>query len=276
MQKIGDIKTNIPKSGHTSDLADLTEKERIQWMVDSLNRSAGDINDGYDCEKCHNKGFIALAVEHNGHWYENVRPCKCMKARKMLRRLSDSGLKGVVEKYSFDKFQTEDAWQTTLLQAAKEYAANPKGWFFIGGQSGAGKTFLCTAISVQLLRQQMEVRYMLWRDEAAAIKAIITESAEYQRRVDELKNVEVLYIDDLFKAGSSGVTTGDINLAFEIINYRYMKNKTTIISTEQTIQQLLVIDEAIAGRIAELAGGNCFNIRKDGSKNFRTKHIKEL
>jgi len=267
------MKMNIPKSEHTSNL---TEKEYVQRMADSLNKSPGDINDGYDCEKCHNKGFIVIAEERNGHWYEKSLPCKCMKARKMLKRLSDSGLKGVVEKYSFDKFQTADIWQATLLQAAKDYAANPKGWFFIGGQSGAGKTFLCTAIAVQLLRQQMEVRYMLWRDEAAAIKSIITESAEYQRRVDELKKVEVLYIDDLFKAGSGGVTAGDINLAFEILNYRYMKEKPTLISTEQTLQQLLILDEAIAGRIAELAGGNCFNIRKDGSKNFRTKHLKEL
>lgn len=275
MRQFGEIETNIPKSALASNHS---EKERVQLMADSWNKSEGELHldDGYLCDKCRNKGYIVTIEEYRGHWQEKLLPCSCIKPRKMIAKLNRSGLKGAVKKYAFENFATDDLWQATILQAAQQYAASPQGWFFIGGQSGAGKTHLCTAISVQLLRQSMEVRYMLWRDEAASIKSIITESADYQKRVDELKKCEVLYIDDLFKAGKGGITAADINLAFEILNFRYINEKPTIISTELTMQEILNIDEATAGRVAERAGNNCFTIRKDGSKNWRTKGIKEL
>ena len=69
----------------------------------------------------------------------------------------------------------------------------------MGGQSGAGKTHLCTAVTVHYIRKGKEARYMLWRDEIAQIKAIVTDSAAYAARMDALKKTPVLYIDDLFK-----------------------------------------------------------------------------
>lgn len=70
--------------------------------------------------------------------------------------------------------------------------------------------------------------------------------------MEPLKKVKVLYIDDFFKGS---VTSGDINLAFELLNSRYISpDKITIISSELTIEQILKYDAAIGGRIAERAG----------------------
>ena len=103
--------------------------------------------------------------------------------------------------------------------------------------------------------------------------------------MQELKTVEVLYIDDLFKPirGANGQITppsyADIRLAMEIINYRYNNPVLiTIISGERTIDELLYLDEALAGRISQLSkeGGYCINLAKDGKKNWRMKGIVEL
>lgn len=70
-----------------------------------------------------------------------------------------------------------------------------------------------------------------------------------------------------------------MNAAFEIINYRYNnQDLITIISSERTLTDLLDIDEAIAGRIAEKSkpGGYCINLNKDTKKNWRMQGIVEL
>ena len=76
------------------------------------------------------------------------------------------------------------------------------------------------------------------------------------------KTVEVLYIDDLFKTEQGrNPTTADVNIAFEILNYRYRNPELiTIISSERTIQDIVKIDEAVGSRIFEKSRNCCINI----------------
>ncbi len=157
------------------------------------------------------------------------------------------------------------------------------GRIFITGNSG--KTHLCSAIAIKLLKQGYDTRYMLWRDETTKLKSLVNDTEEYERLINEIKNADVLYIDDLFKTGKSDngkaqkPTPADINLAFEILNYRYNKNLPyTIISSECTLSDLIQIDEAISGRIAEksLNGDWCLSIKPNISKNYRFKGISEI
>jgi DNA replication protein DnaC len=163
-----------------------------------------------------------------------------------------------------------------ILSAAMEYAKNPEGWFFLGGQSGAGKTHLCTAICREFLLAGKRVRYMLWRDDVVKIKGAVTDSEEYSKMIEQFKTVDVLYIDDLFKTGKAAdnsiqkPTGADINVAFEIINYRYNNPALlTIISSELTEDELIDIDEAIGGRIYERA--KAFTIGKSRERNYRIR-----
>lgn len=50
-------------------------------------------------------------------------------------------------------------------------------------------------------------------------------------------------------------TESDINIMFEIINYRYLKNKPIIISSELIQSKLLDFDEAVGSRIIEMCKG---------------------
>jgi DNA replication protein DnaC len=269
---------------------EMTQQEYEQCKADVYNNSEGNLNDsdGYNCDLCKNKGWIA-EVQRNeqfGYYSEVHTPCKCQKARQAIRRLNRSGLKNVVKDYTFDKYETPDAWQQTIKQTALRFCKDElNNWFYIGGQSGAGKTHICTAIAVHYIKHDKEVRYMLWRDEINRIKPVINDAEQYRELVTPLKEADVLYIDDLFKNGKDKQgnveppTAADVQLAFEIINYRYNNpNLVTIISSERTLVELNDIDEAIAGRIAERAkeSGYCINLRKDKSRNWRMKGLGEI
>lgn len=153
------------------------------------------------------------------------------------------------------------------------------GRIFITGNSG--KTHLCTAICREFLLNCKAVKYMLWRDDVVALKGLVNDTDAYKELIDTYKQCEVLYVDDLFKTGKSNdglkqrPTAADVNIAFEILNYRYNNpNLLTIISSECTVNDIIDIDEATGGRIFERA--TAFSLKPDVSKNYRLRGVTEL
>lgn len=261
-----------------SSCSNLTEQERLQKLAESENAMVGSKNltDGYNCDICKNRGYIIKTVESDGMW-ENVQcTCKCERSRKSIRNLKASGLANVIDYYRFDNFKATEEWQKGMYELAKTFstALDSNEWLFMGGQSGSGKTHLCSAAAIELLRRGKEVKYMLWRDESRKIK---DDNFNGGKLIEYYKDVEVLYIDDLFKTGKAygdevqKPTAGDINLAFEIVNSRVAQKKKTIISSESTIFELFDIDEAVAGRIKQMCGAYCISISKDAGKNYRKR-----
>ena len=268
---------------HTSEHP-LTQEEREKRNAESFNQSVGHLNeqDGYNCDKCHNKGMIMRAYQlDSGIWTTASSWCECHKVRTTIKRMQKSGLKNIIKDYTFQKYQATEDWQQKLKEAAKEYCKDQKGWFFIGGQSGAGKTHLCTAICREFLLSGKEVKYMLWRDDVVKIKACVNDLDAYEGMIDTYKKCEVLYVDDLFKTGKGNdgmkqkPTSADVNIAFEILNYRYNNpDLLTIISSECTVNDIIDIDEATGGRIFERA--KAFSLKPDKNKNYRLKGVMEL
>jgi chromosomal replication initiation ATPase DnaA len=146
---------------------DMTPKEYEQYKVDDWNRTPGNRHeeDGYECKICLNKGTVAKLIDNgNGTYSHCFTDCRCVETRNSIMRMKRSGLKDIIKDYTFDKFIASEPWQKAIKDAAQEYAKNPEGWFALCGQSGAGKTHLCTAICREFLLAGRKVRYMLWRD----------------------------------------------------------------------------------------------------------------
>lgn len=202
-----------------------------------------------------------------------VSECACMKIRRSVWRLKASGLGNMVEKYTLDNFKAVAPWQKDMKDTAKRFiASNDWNWFFAGGQVGAGKSHICTAIITELLKKY-PAHYMLWRDEVNRLKANLMDDAQYCRQMDKLKRIKVLYIDDFLKgAVGETVSPSEIRIAFELINYRYNNQElVTVLSSEKTIGELMGMDEATASRILERCGEFVLNISRDETKNQRLK-----
>lgn len=217
----------------------------------TLNETAGSMP-GEDCPICRNKGYVALVDGLSVYTSE----CSCVARRRMAKRIRESGLEDLMQTYTMDAYRAERPWQRDVKRKAIAFVDEPGGeWLFVAGTPGTGKTHICTAVCKLLVSAGKEVRYMLWRDEAPRLKAMVNDRDAYERHVRDLKRVDVLYIDDFFKGT---VTDADINLAFEILNARYNSRRlATIISTEKSIERLLEIDEAIGSRIYERSKRYC-------------------
>lgn len=254
------------------------EKQRVEIF----NDIPGNLNeqDGYECNACKNRGVVAVLVENNQRWTREIRFCKCKKIRDGIMRMKRSGLENLLKKYRFENFQVTEQWQQTIKEKAVRFSENPSLMFYIGGQSGCGKTMLCTAIARKLLYSGMSLRYVMWRDTSVRLKGLIKEEAQYSQLMDKLKHIDVLYLDDFLKVPigqeESKPTCADLSLALEIINYRYNAKLITLISSEWTVREIIDFDEALGGRIFELGGEYCVGVKKDKKRNFRIRNIEEI
>ena len=203
--------------------------------------------DNFDCPVCKNTGNILY--EKDGAWYG--KECECMNTRRSLRRIKLSGMDDMMERYTFENFQTPDGKRKVLKEKAMAYC-DDGGWLYFSGNPGSGKTHLCTAICSELMRRGKNVYYMAWRDESRKMKGLVN-SDEIDEPMRRLKRVAVLYIDDFFKGS---MTEADVRLAFEILNARYNDTKLrTVISSEYGIEKILELDEALGSRIYERSKG---------------------
>ena len=232
-----------------------------QNKVDTFNAGSENDGTGVECEACNNRGMVAFL---NDEGVFAVRPCKCSGTRLTARRLQKQGLYEISKKKTLDAFEEKTETQKKLKSLVQKYIAEqvPR-WLLLCGQSGAGKTHLCTAAFVKIsFVRGVDGRYLLWNSDGRRIKAAAKEGDD--RLLRDFKKTKLLYIDDLFKCKKDvEPSDADVRLAFELLDYRYSHKLMTIISTEMQLEDLRSLDEAIYRRIREMCGEYIGSIGRD-------------
>lgn len=266
----------------TESTCSLTEEEFLQLKADGYNQEKGKLNDleyfeklgydkkyfesyAFDCKKCNNKGQV-MQTDGKSLFTSN---CSCINTRIALYKIRcDYNLD--IKRFKFENYDISEKWQKEFKDLAIKFTKTENEWFFVGGQSGAGKTMLCTAILThKIFKQNKSFKYFSWSKDSEQLKF---DKDTADAVIDRLVATDVLYIDDLFKVKDNDVklvTPADIKLVLKILDSR--KNKTTIFSSEFNIADLRTIDEATAGRIYENCKSFCVNLEKDKCRNFRFK-----
>lgn len=220
--------------------------------IDSKNilKSEEDEIVEYKCSKCRDLRFILKDNE--------AIPCTCKALREAEEILLNSGISEEFRKKNFDNFNYSYNMEVCeAFSKAKEYVKNfdksckNKSIIFVG-QVGSGKTHLSMAIANSLMEKGVGVLYMPYRDNIISLKQNMMDEEYYRKVMNKFKRAKVLLIDDLFKGSISG---SDVNIMFEIINYRYLNGLPVIVSCEKSIDEIMNIDEAIGSRLYEMSCG---------------------
>ncbi|MDE5978197.1 MAG: ATP-binding protein [Turicibacter sp.] len=276
MQSLSKLMGNMTQAD--DNFSNLTEEQRVQHFVDVDNARTGDLNkDGFDCKLCLNKGWIAVVHKGPNYVTQATELCDCLEIRKMIHNAKNSGM-GELLDHRLEKFNVTDEWQKSVIGLANQYLeSKSEEWFAILGQSGAGKTMICSAIANKLLKRYKKVKFVTWTEFTEKLKRMRFDE-DRDEYFDEFSKAEILYIDDFLKGTVSmtnsnyQVNQTDVKYAFQLINERYNKRLTTIISSEFLIDDIReYVDEAVAGRINERCKEFCLQIRKDKDKNYRFK-----
>lgn len=209
-----------------------------------------------------------MTVEENGAL--RFQRCKCQSIRDAMGAMDRSGIPpDALAACTWENWKTPENWQRRALAMAQDYvqqiAAGDPSWFIICGTPGCGKTTLCTTIFRAIVEGGKPGLYVSWREFARRAKAVGNDRDDFREETEPLKNTPLLYLDDFWKGE---IRPADVHLAFELINARYISKKPTILSSENTLEEILRGDEAIGSRLFEMAGGYYMDCSR--ARNWRT------
>ena len=239
--------------------------------VDSMPR---DSDNNFDCPKCQDRELVVFELDGD----VLAKQCDCVPVKKYKRILAKSGISAEFQQKGFKNFVGETQELQEALETAKKYAqeftesASDLYSIMFLGQPGSGKTHLAIAIANNLMYQRIPVKYVIYPEIIRQLKACKNQNEEYDQIMDELKNVDVLLIDDLFKfaARNGRINDTDLDIMFELVNHRYFTKKPIIISSEFTTDELYKVDQALGSRLIEMASGRII-IFKGSDLNWRLK-----
>lgn len=229
----------------------------------------------FKCEKCKDDGFIIKVKDE----IEVAVICSCRQKNKIEQLMKSSKITDEFLKLGFSNFQIKDVPQVVLSarNTAIEYLnnfnairLNRENSISLLGSPGSGKTHLLMAIANNLLRNGTSVIYFPFVEGFNDLKQNFNTMHE---KIEELKTVEVLFVDDLFK-GRESVTQFQLEQMYAIFNYRYLNHLPILLSSEKIIDELCEIDEALGSRIFEMSRNYLVQIKGNRMQlNYRFRSL---
>ena len=237
-----------------SEIYDLS-MEKINLLV--IHHYPADYLDPiYCCDKCKDTGYVG------------TEKCHCFQQQILDILYDQSNLRELIEKENFSTFQLDyysgrrtidhpESPRENMVRILDRshlfidtFDQRPGGNLLIYGNAGVGKTFLTNCIACELLKKGKSVIYQ-------TAYQFIDQLADYTLRREKensdtlpfLLNCDLLIIDDL---GTELNNTFINSQLFSCINERIIHKKSTIISTNLSLEQInRSYTERISSRIIE-------------------------
>jgi DNA replication protein DnaC len=124
------------------------------------------------------------------------------------------------------------------LAEAQQYAEAPHGWLVLTGDSGAGKTHLAAAIANYCAQTGRGTpMFVVVPDLLDHLRATFSPDSaiSYDQRFDEVRSTPLLVLDDL---GTESATPWAREKLFQLLNYRYVAQLPTVITTSNPIDEV--------------------------------------
>ena len=228
-------------NGLKQTLADLREEKTA--LLASLGLPADYLTLTYTCPDCRDTGLIGQ------------QKCHCFRQAVIDTVYAQSHIREILARENFDSFtldyysdtQVSPITGLTARQTAEnarkecrrfidDFDSKPKNLLFYGG-TGVGKTFLSNCVARELLEKSYSVIYFTaFQLFDIFSKGIFDKEADAIEANRQIFDCDLLIIDDLGTELSNAFTSSQL---FLCLNERILRNKSTIISTNLGMNQLL-------------------------------------
>jgi DNA replication protein DnaC len=211
----------------------------------------------HECDICGGLGWISADVPVGHPLFGKLVPCPHRQAastQAVSQKLWDA--LGPLRDMTIDNFQPEGhavtVEQRTSLRTAhegvKRFIAEPRGWLFVQGSYGCGKTHLAAAIANACLGRGTPVLFVNVPDLLDYLRSAYSPTVEetYNERFNEVRDAPVLILDDL---GTQNATPWAEEKLYQILNARYINKRPTVITTNLELDEL---DPRLRSRLADL------------------------
>lgn len=133
------------------------------------------------------------------------------------------------------------------FDAARKFAEKPRGWIVFSGPHGSGKTHLAAAIANYAQDLGQVPLFVMVPDLLDHLRATFNPSSpvSYDRRFEEIRNAELLVLDDL---GTQSATPWAREKLHQLFNHRYNAQLPTVISTADRLDE---VDPRVRSRMLD-------------------------
>lgn len=264
------------KSGKIS-MPDLkNDIDKIKKDKEKLLLDAGFPKDymeiSYNCEDCRDTGYI------------EGKKCHCLQARIRKLLYAQSNLENILNKENFENFSFDyydnknilagqNMTNASYMEGVKKFCErfadkyfkqnrtendraldsgeeNDRKNIIFSGNTGVGKTYLSNCIAKVALDRYYSVIYLSAKELFEVLVKVKMEKSEEQKYLlllDGIYESDMLIIDDLGTELSNHFTTTEF---FHIINRRINNEKSTIISTNLSLDEMRdIYSERVTSRI---------------------------
>ena len=122
------------------------------------------------------------------------------------------------------------------LNQALLFARNRNKWLLLMGVFGCGKTHLAAAVANDAISLGIPTLFTTVPDLLDWLRYTYGKAEEtYEERFERIRNIELLVLDDL---GTQNATDWSKEKLFQIINYRYAQQLPTVITTNQSLEDM--------------------------------------
>ena len=189
----------------------------------------------YDCSDCKDTGYI------------EGRKCHCFRQAEISLLYEQSNISRMLERenfstLSYEYYKGEDLTRfQNAVETCKKFTQNFRIDYhnlFFYGTVGTGKSFLSGCIAKELIENGYSVIYF---SAAGLFETLSQFSFDYKNK-DELHGIyedlytcDLLIIDDLGTELTNNFVTSQL---FSCLNERHMRRKSTIISTNLSLEEL--------------------------------------
>jgi len=211
-----------------------------------------------NCPICKGAGFVHPLLPSGKPDFSRVVACRCTQQgvdQERQTRLQLYSNLGSLTRLTFDNLLPQGRSGNPgsqeqfrrAYEAAKAFAAEPKGWFILSGPSSCGKTHLAAAIANERLSHGYPVFYITTPDLLDHLRAAFSPNSEipYDEFFDQVRNAPLLVLDDL------GAQTGTLwakEKLDQLLTYRFNSELPTVIVTIIPVEYL---DERLHTRLTD-------------------------
>ncbi len=233
-QKVLDEGDTGAVSNLKEQIASLTKKQ--EELLAAAGFPKDYLEEKHECSDCNDTGYI-----------DGMHKCHCLKQAILKYTYRQSNLDHILSKENFNtlsyEYYTDEERQKMqpVIDRCKRFAddfGREGGNILLYGNVGVGKTFLTNCMAKEILDKGYSVIYFTSMRLFDTLSHELFQYGEEGSR-DTLRDIftcDLLIIDDL---GTEGINSFVASRLFDILNERDIRERSTIISTNLTFEDLV-------------------------------------
>ncbi|MFQ5945416.1 MAG: ATP-binding protein [Anaerolineae bacterium] len=138
------------------------------------------------------------------------------------------------------------------VELARGYAEEPEGWLALTGEYGCGKTHLAAAIANRRKDLGAPALFIVVPDLLDHLRAAYDpkSTVSYDQLFEIVRHAPFLVLDDL---GTQSATAWAREKLYQIFNHRYAARLPTVITMQESLEELERQEPRLASRLADVA-----------------------